>query len=167
MWESTEDLQRLQQLLDRSAAQMSSAQLRHIFPPERHLTAEEVVALFPTRQVGAMATVTSAGEPRVAPVDLLMLRGRLLASTPASSWRARHLAARPAVSVTYFDGDDVAVIAHGTATLLHPGDPGFADADAACRAVYGSSVTDWSPDGCYILVDADRLYAQSRRRGQA
>jgi hypothetical protein len=165
MWESAADLRALQDLLDASAAAMTSPQLHHVFPVKRHLRAEDVVALFPDRRVGALATVTARGEPRVAPVDLLMLRSRLLASTRTTSWRARHLAVRPAVSVTYYEGDDIGLIAHGRADVLTPGTAGFDDADAACRHVYGSSALEWSDDGCYLLVHASRMFAHSRRGG--
>lgn len=134
-----------------------------MFPPERRLSAHDLVELFAQRRVGALATVTGRGEPRVAPVDLLLLRGRLFGSTSGASWRARHLRRRPSVSASYFEGDDLAVIVHGTADLVRPGDPGFAEADRACREVYGGSVTEWSDDGLYLLVDPRQVFTRSAR----
>jgi hypothetical protein len=113
VWESAEDVRLLQEVLDRSIAEARSPMLHHIFRRDRALSAEQVVSLFPARRVGVLGTVNAAGEPRVAPVDVLFVRGRFQASTRKSAGRALHLSRNPAASLTYYEGDDLAVIAHG------------------------------------------------------
>jgi hypothetical protein len=115
VWETAEDLARLQEVLDRSIAAARSPQLHHIFRPDRALRAEQIAALFPDRRVGVLGTVNASGEPRVAPVDALLVRGRFHASSTESSGRVQHLRRSPGASLTYFEGDDLAVIAHGDA----------------------------------------------------
>jgi predicted pyridoxine 5'-phosphate oxidase superfamily flavin-nucleotide-binding protein len=158
MRETPEDLRRLQEVLDRSRAQMRSSMLAHVFTDERALTAEALVALFPDRRVAAFATVSADGRPRVAPVDVLFVRGRFHLATPNTSLRVRHLRRQPAASLTYFDGDDTGVIAHGPARILAPGDPEFTDADAACREIYGQSALDWSADSIYVWLEPELLF---------
>ena len=46
--------------------------------------------------------------------------------------------ARPAVSLTHFVGDDLAIIAHGSATLIPVDHPDFAAVEAMQRAASGS-----------------------------
>jgi len=167
VYETDDELADLTRLLDESVERATSAQLAHVFRlPRCAMTAAELVAHFPSRSVGALATVTSRGEPRVAPVDLLFIHGRFVASTPASAFRARHLRRNPAVSVAYYQGDDVAVLAHGRAVLVEPGDPEWAEIDAAYHDVYGSGTRDWADDGLYLSIRADRLLATDRLKGQ-
>jgi hypothetical protein len=125
MWETQADLDRLKHTLDSSRERMQSGMLGHVFEPERSLSAEQLVALFPSRRVAALARATAAGEPRVSPVDVLLVRGRFHVATPGSALRVRHLRRRPAASLTYFDGDDAGVIAHGRVAVLEPGVPEF------------------------------------------
>jgi hypothetical protein len=40
---------------------------------------------------------------------------------------------RPAVSLTYYEGNDLAVIVHGRAVALGPDNPSFAELDALQR----------------------------------
>lgn len=75
----------------------------------------------------------------------------------------RHLRRNPAASLTYFEGDDLAVIAHGHAELIAPGDANWDEADKACRAVYESSASDWSPDAVYMWLEPATMFAFSSR----
>jgi hypothetical protein len=45
-------------------------------------------------------------------------RGRFYVPTVVGSARARHARKRPAVSLTYYRGNELAVIAHGSVELL-------------------------------------------------
>lgn len=159
MWERAEDLRRLQDVLDRSIADAQSPMLHHIFRPDRALRAEQIVSLFQDRRVGVLGTVSAAGEPRVAPVDILLVGGRFQASSRESAGRVRHLRRNPAASLTYFEGDDLAVIAHGNAMLIGQDDAHWDDADAACREVYESSAADWSDDAVYIWLEPVTMFA--------
>lgn len=62
----------------------------------------------------AMATVTAIGEPRVAPIDGFLFKGRFYIYTDEASLRARHLKRRPAISIALVQGDDYAIYAHGS-----------------------------------------------------
>jgi hypothetical protein len=87
VWETAEDLERLREVLDRSIAAARSPQLHHILRPDRALSPAQIAALFPDRRVGVLGTINAAGEPRVAPVDVLFVRGRFHASSTESSGR--------------------------------------------------------------------------------
>jgi Pyridoxamine 5'-phosphate oxidase len=134
--DSGDDTAWLQDLIDRSHAR-AGEHTRSILRPERQLTAAQVVRYFAgTVRHLALATVSPRGEPRVAPVDGLMFHARLLFSTDGRATRIRHLRANPAVSATHFVGDDLAVIAHGTAVLHEPGDDRWDELMALYREVY-------------------------------
>src|SRR5262245_16691592 len=103
MRESAADLQRLQELLDRSI-ERASPFLRSAFEmPQRSLSAERLVKHLDGGLTVALGTVTAAGEPRVAPIAAFLLRGTFYVPTVAEATRARHLARRPGVSLTYFE----------------------------------------------------------------
>ncbi|MEA2394131.1 MAG: hypothetical protein QOJ82_2022, partial [Solirubrobacteraceae bacterium] len=118
MRETAADLQRLQALLDDSVARASPFLRSSFQMPERSLSAERLAAHLQGSLTVALATVTARGEPRVAPIAALFLRGSFHVPTVAESARARHVAQRPGVSLTYFEGTDLAVIAHGHAAIL-------------------------------------------------
>ncbi|HET9070605.1 MAG TPA: hypothetical protein VFN60_01730 [Acidimicrobiales bacterium] len=63
-----------------------------------------------------------------------------------SAAEARHLAARPAVSVAYVDGEGLAVFVHGTARRLEPPDGRFGEAVAYLTGHYGMSPLALGPD---------------------
>jgi hypothetical protein len=75
MFETSEDLRALQQLLDVSYTGTGS-HLRSIWGEDSRLDAEAVSAELSGVQVLDLATVTPRGEPRVAPVDGLFFRGK-------------------------------------------------------------------------------------------
>ena len=112
----------------------------------------------------ALATVNARGEPRVAPVDILLVRGRFWTFAPASTARVRHLRRNPSVSLTWFDGDGPAVILHGRAQIVPLDAPDIADVEAACREVYETLPRDWTTDGqgqLYIKIDSRLLLAKA------
>ncbi len=159
MRESKSDLRALQRLLDHGT-ETRNGHLRHIFHiPEQTLTAERLTAAIDGRKVAALATVTAAGEPRVAPVDIVLFRGRFWSSSSGGALRVRHLHRRPGVSLTYFEGDDLAVIVHGTAAIVTAEHPDFPGINSLFLEIYGSGVLDWSPDGVYIRIDTTHIYA--------
>ena len=97
MYETGTDMRALQQLLDASYAR-SGSHLRSIWGEETRLDAEQVSAELAGVQVLDLATVTPAGEPRVAPVDGLFFRGRFWFGSAEQSMRFRNIRANPAVS---------------------------------------------------------------------
>jgi hypothetical protein len=76
MYESEEDVRRLQELLDRTLAR-ANPHLASIVTPERRLTARQVVRYLQGTKHVAFATVNERGEPRVSPLDGVFVRGRL------------------------------------------------------------------------------------------
>ena len=158
MRESADDLERLQALLDRSI-ESAGRFLRNAFEmPERSLSAQHLVARLDGLLTVALATTTARAEPRVAPIGALFVRGAFHVPTVAQAARTRHLAARPAASITYFEGTDLAVIAHGHATILAADDPAFAELDAAQVECGGESPTQWQGDAVFLRLEADRLF---------
>src|SRR5947207_15115277 len=103
MLETPDEIASLQQLLDASRAS-ATAHLRSIITDDRALTARDLVALLTGMRVLSVATVTARGEPRISALDGHFLHATWTFSTDGSSAKARHLRARPAVSVAHVDG---------------------------------------------------------------
>jgi Pyridoxamine 5'-phosphate oxidase len=122
MRETPEELDDLQQLLDRSAAG-AGEHLRGIITGERRLAAAQLTGQLPGMRLLVVATVTADGRPLAGPVDGYFLHGTFWFSSGRSSVRMRHLAARPAVSATHLPGDELAVTVHGRAELFDLRDP--------------------------------------------
>ena len=157
MSETADDLITLSDLLDHSYTR-SGDHLCSIITPERRIPADELVALLPGVQVLNLATVSRACAPRVAPVDGLFYRGRFWFGSAAASVRFTHLRERPQVSASHTRGEELAVIVHGTATLVEVGDPthaGFAD---YYREVYGFGWEEWDLPVQFARIDATHLY---------
>ncbi|WBC12317.1 pyridoxamine 5'-phosphate oxidase family protein [Micromonospora sp. WMMA1947] len=58
----------------------------------------------------ALSSVTAKGEPRISGVDGHFLRGKWYFGTAPDAAKARHLAARPAVSAAHMRGEDLGVL---------------------------------------------------------
>ena len=117
MLETQEEIDRLQQLLDHSAAG-AGPHMRGIITDERRLTAEQVCEELRGMRLLVLATVTADGRPLSGAVDGYFLHGSLWFSSGANSVRMRHLAVRPAVSAAYLPGEEIAVTVHGRAELF-------------------------------------------------
>ncbi|HVR14064.1 MAG TPA: hypothetical protein VMS41_09795, partial [Gaiellaceae bacterium] len=75
MFESDDDVRELQMLIDRTFAG-ANPHLAGIVKPERRLSARQVVRYLQGTKHVAFATVNERGEPRVAPLDGVFIRGR-------------------------------------------------------------------------------------------
>src|SRR4051812_7943754 len=140
MFETADDLARLQSLLDASHAR-ATEHLRGIINDDRTLSAVQVAGLLTGMKVITAATVTGHGEPRISAMDGHFLHGTWTFSTSRTSAKAHHLARRPAVSVAHVDGEALAVFSHGHVVEL-AGDE-LAAVDAHWTAHYGSSPLTW------------------------
>jgi general stress protein 26 len=140
MFETPDELDRLQSLLDASHARATD-HLRGIINDDRTLTARDVAALLTGMKVISAATVTARGEPRISAMDGHFLHGTWTFSTSRTSAKARHLAQRPAVSIAHVDGEALAVFSHGHVVEL-AGDE-LAAVDAHWTSHYGSSPLSW------------------------
>ena len=122
--------------------------------PKHALTLDRLLDVFNGMRTVALATSTSAGAPRVAPIGCALIGGQFYIPTTRTAARYRMVARQPAVSLTYFEGTTLAVIVHGHARALYPDEPDFERVDAAILAIGGSSPTTWGEagDGCYLAV---------------
>ena len=120
MHETPADLDRMQELLDRSYAH-AGAHLLRIITPERRLDARQVAERLTGMCLLALATVTADGRPIVGPVDGIFFRGAFHFGSSPDSVRARHIAARPHVSATHLPGEQLAVTVHGRAVPVDVG----------------------------------------------
>lgn len=157
MYETDEELRWLQALIDRSHATMG-AHMRSIVTPERTLTARQLVTHLHGIRHAALATVTATGEPRVAPLDALFVRGRFHVGTGGAAARLRHLRRQPKVSLTHFAGDELSVIVHGTATLMGREHPEVAALEPVYLEVYGSSPFGWAEHVVLIRIEPEAMY---------
>jgi hypothetical protein len=160
--ESDADLAGLQELLDRSI-EGAGPFLRSSFEmPEHSLSAAQLVARLQGSLTVALATTTARDEPRVAPINALFAHAAFCAPSVAQAARTRHLVARSAASLTYFEGNDLAVIAHGHVTVIADGEPDFDELDALQLAAGKESPRGWSGDGVYLRLEADTLFTYAR-----
>ena len=156
MFETDAELAELQALLDTSL-QRSTEHLRSIITPgERTLTARQLGAVCAGMCTMAVSTVTAKGEPRISAVDGHLLHGHWYFSTSRTAAKARHLAARPAVSLAYIRGEEVGVFAHGTAQPMNPAsgpdDPDWPGLLQYMTDFYGSSPLSWGDVVYYRLA---------------
>jgi uncharacterized pyridoxamine 5'-phosphate oxidase family protein len=162
MYETAEDLLALQRLLDDSYAR-AGAHLRSIWGPETRLTAAKLSAELAGVQVLDLATVTPAGEPRVAPVDGLFFRGRLWFGSAESSARFRNIRANPAVSAVVTRGlETFAVIVHGRAVEIDPRGPEAGGFARYPRELYEFDWDAVHPDAPYARIEAATMLAFRR-----
>jgi general stress protein 26 len=157
MFETAEDLAALQRLLDESWEQ-GGAHLRSIITPERRMTAEEVVELLQGMTLISLATVTRDGRPLVGPVDGFFYRGEYWFGSAPTSLRFRHIRERPHVSATHLPSEAYQVTVHGRASVEGTDADLPADLRAFLRDFYGDWFDDYSGQGLYARVEADRMH---------
>ncbi|TDC69196.1 pyridoxamine 5'-phosphate oxidase family protein [Actinomadura sp. GC306] len=155
MRETREELEELQALLDASLSR-SSSHLRSIISTESTLTAEQLTGVLTGMCTLALSTVTAKGEPRISGVDGHFLHGKWHFGTARGAVKARHLAARPAVSAAHMRGEDLGVFTHGTVEILNPrhGEPAadWPDLLAYLKDFYGDDSFDWDEEVVYYRL---------------
>jgi hypothetical protein len=145
MYETPDEVAALQRLLDASHG-AATAHLRDIINDDRTLTARDLVALLTGMKVLSLATVTVRGEPRISAVDGHFLHGTWTFSTDGGAAKARHMQARPAVSVAHVDGEQLGVFSHGQAQRMAPEDPDWDETLRHWTDHYESSPLSWGED---------------------
>jgi hypothetical protein len=145
MLETADEVASLQELLDASRTS-ATTHLRTIITDDRALTARDLVALLTGMRVLTVATVTAGGEPRISALDGHFLHATWTFSTDGSSAKARHMRARPAVSVAHVDGEELALFSHGRVEQMRAGDPDWAETLEHWTAHYGESPLGWGDD---------------------
>jgi hypothetical protein len=165
--ETPQDLDWLQGMLN-SSIERAGPFLRESFEmPDRSMTAGELVNRLDGEVNIAMASVTAGGEPRVAPIGAIFVRGRFHVPTVRGAARVRQLERNPAISLTYYEGIDVAVIVHGSAFFLPDTDTGYPEVEGLFRGLTGSMISDWGADPLFIVVEPDRIFTFDRHRAGA
>src|SRR5260370_88912 len=168
MLENPEEIARLQELLDRSAAGAGEP-LRGIITDERRLSAAQLTERLRGMRLLVVATVTADGRPLAGPVDGYFLHGSFWFGSGRNSVRMRHLAARPAVSATHMPGDELAVTVHGRAELFEMRDPACAELRQAMLDHYvplqGPQFETWLDQLDPVGARAEREQAASRLAG--
>ncbi len=153
MRETTAELAELQTLLDASLSR-SSGHLRSIVEG-RTITAEQLTGVLTGMCTLALSTVTATGEPRISGADGHFLHGKWLFGTSRTAAKARHLAARPAVSVAHMRGEDLGVFTHGHVEILNGDRPAddWPDVLAYMKGFYGEDMFDWDDDVVYYRLE--------------
>jgi Pyridoxamine 5'-phosphate oxidase len=160
MYETDAEVEWLQRLIDRTF-ERANPHLTAIVKPERRLNARQVVAYLQGTKHVAFATVNEHGEPRVAPLDGVFVRGRFTVSTGGRAARLRHLHANPACSAAHLVGDEIAVVVHGHATILAQGDEGADELDRIWTEIYDSSPFSWGDGVVFMRIQPTSMWAYS------
>jgi hypothetical protein len=161
--ETKDEVIRLQQLLDESAA-TAGPHLREIITDERRLSADDVCHRMQGMCLFVVGTVTADGRPLVGPVDGYLLHGSFNFSSGRDSVRMRHLSARPAVSATYLPGEELAVTVHGRAELFAVSDPENGELRRAMLDYYlptqGPAFEEWldREDPIGARIEAEKMF---------
>jgi hypothetical protein len=169
MFETQDELRRMQQLLDASA-DGAGAHLRTIITDERRLRAPEVCRRLPGTCLMALATTTADGRPLVGPVDGYLIHGSFQFSSGRDAVRMRHLATRPAVSAVHLPGDELAVTVHGRAEIFELSDPAHGELRQAMLDEYlpkqGPAFETWldGEDAIGARIVADKMFTFSLER---
>ncbi len=156
------ELKSLQDLIDRSHKRIAPHMKAIIHPGKYSLNAKQVVKLLDGMKTIAVAAPAPNGDPLVAPMDGWLLHGRFFFSSSGDSIRIKGLRTRPRASIAYFEGERFLINAHGGVELMFKGHPDVDQIDAIFDRHYGSSAFDWSDEGVYVRLDADRFFTYSR-----
>src|SRR5436305_9287738 len=161
MRETPADIERLQALLDHSIERAGALLRRSFQMPEHSLTAQQLIDCWLDVQTVALATVTTRGEPRIAPIGSLLYRGEIYLPTVATAARTRHVMKRPAVSLTLFRDNELAIIVHGYAAIISPDHADFATLENLLYASTHTQAGEWG-EGVYLHIQAEAIYTYNR-----
>jgi hypothetical protein len=155
MYETSEDLARLQATLDRSY-ESAGAHLCEVITPERRLSAEQLVERLQGMCLLTLATVTADGRPINGPVDGFFYRGEWVFGSSRDSLRFRHISRRPQVSATYLPAEELSITTHGRAISI---DQASHDSGAVRRILLDYYGERFGADGAAFL-DPGVAYAR-------
>lgn len=158
MHETTDDLLRLQALLDHSW-EAGGPHLRSIITAERRLTAAALAERLTGMCLLVLATVTADARPLAGPVDGIFYRGAWHFSSSPDSVRLRHIARRPQVSATHLPEESFSVTVHGRAVPIDFQAPEHTGFQECLRGIYepryGAGWLDWAAvNAAYCRIDA-------------
>lgn len=168
MYETAADIDRLQQLLDRSY-ESAGAHLRRIITPERRVSAAGLAERLFGMTLLSLATITADGRPIVGPVDGIFYRGSFHFGTSPDAVRYRHLSARPSVSATHLPGEEFAVTVHGNAAPIDIRTPEQAGFRHTLLEIYVPRYgSEWEREfldsgPVYCRIEAERMFSFQMR----
>lgn len=162
MHETAEDLERLQDVLDRSY-EAGGRHLRSIITPDRRLDAADLAARLSGMSLLVLATVARDGHPMAAPVDGIFYRGAFHFGSAPDSRRFQHIRHDPRVSAVHVPSEAFSVTVHGRASIIDVGAPPHADFRQTLLDVYVPLYgAGWEAilDGgaLYARIDAERMF---------
>jgi uncharacterized pyridoxamine 5'-phosphate oxidase family protein len=163
MHETSQDIVRLQRLLDESD-EKAGQHLRSIITPERRLNAQQVCDELQGMTLLSLATVTARCEPLVRPVDGIFYKGLLWFGSADTSVRFRHLRARPQVSAAHTRAEELGVIVHGIAHEIDKASGKYDSFREVLREVYPlyDSWGHWE-SAPYALMEPRLMFAVTFR----
>ena len=163
MHETADDIERLQQLLDRSYDN-AGPHLRDVITPERRVSATELCARLQGMCLLVLATVTADNRPINGPVDGFFYRGEWYFGSADTSLRFRHIRRRPQVSATHMPEEAFSVTVHGRAIEIDAAthdDGGFRQVLLGYYGKrFGGDASGFvDGDGlAYARIDAERMF---------
>jgi hypothetical protein len=160
--ETARELATLQALIDRSHKRIGPHMKGITHPGKYSLSAKQVVKLLDGMKTVAVAAPAPNGDPLVAPMDGWFLHGKFFFSSGGDSIRIKGLRKRPRASIAYFEGERFLINAHGPVVLMFKDHADVGEIDGVFKMHYGGSAFDWSDEGVYVRLDADRFYTYSR-----
>jgi hypothetical protein len=156
--ETEAELAEIQAMLDAHLARANQHML-NIVTPDRRLTARQVASYLQGTKHVAFATVTSKGEPRVSPLDMLFIHGRFTMSTGTDATKIGHLRANPACSAVHVDGDRIAVVANGTVEWIPRDHPDHAEVLRVWTETYDSDPSSWGGAIVFFRIRPSSMWA--------
>lgn len=158
MFETEAELAELQAMFDAHLAR-ANQHMRNIVTPERRVTARQVATYLQGTKHVAFATVTSKGEPRVSPLDMLFIHGRFTLSTSGTATKIKHLRANPACSAVHVDGDRIAVVANGTVEWVPREHPDHDEIHRVWSETYESDPYSWGDGVLFFRIQPSSMWA--------
>jgi hypothetical protein len=161
VYQSEDEIYHLQNLMDHSMDRAGEFLRFSLQIPGKSLNARQLIRRLTGPLTVSFATVSSTGMPRVAPVLAFFNRGAFSIPTVRNALRARHLRMNANVSLTHYEGNDFAVIVHGTGELIGESDPEFHALVRLQLETVNEDVRDWG-DAVYIRINPTHFYTFAR-----
>jgi hypothetical protein len=120
---SPDDLDRLQRIIDRSAATAGPALRRNFGDAGWRMTAEESVAFWGGTRMAAVSTVSASGRVHAAPLEVSLIGSQFHVPTFGDSVRLADHRANARCAITAWDDAYRAVIVYGRVDSLPAGQP--------------------------------------------
>jgi hypothetical protein len=136
LWESAEDIARLQALLSYSAESAGPAMRRNFAHPDWCMSAEEFVVFWGTGRMANVATVARSGAVHAAPLEITLARGKLVIPTYSDSVRLKDHRANKRCVITAWDDAYTAAIVYGDAEVPDDAGSGLVTVEVTPTRIY-------------------------------